>query len=85
MTPWLGFNGRFVSESFINEDLKTFDELYKETHPKKQHLFWIEYFFANILNRNVSTLLQNKNYYGLEFCLITQMIINIKKLILHIL
>lgn len=60
MKPWLGFNGRFVSESFINGDIKTIQELYEETHPKKKCFFWPEYFFANILNKNVDTLHQGR-------------------------
>lgn len=60
MKPWLGFNGRFVSESYINGNQYSFQELYEITNSKKKWLFWLEYFFANILNRNVSTLLQQK-------------------------
>ena len=60
MKPWLGFNSRFVSESFINEKYYDFKELYEKTHPKKKNLFYIEYFFSNILNRNVVSLLEHE-------------------------
>ncbi|MGL4676567.1 MAG: hypothetical protein ACRCWI_02735 [Brevinema sp.] len=60
MKPWWGFNGRFVSESFISDKITTLKELYMETHVKKKKFFWLEYFFGNILNKNVRTLLQRK-------------------------
>ncbi|MGL5956646.1 MAG: hypothetical protein ACRC0X_08660, partial [Brevinema sp.] len=67
MKPWLGFNGRFVSESFINGELPTLEELYLQTYPKKKYLFWVEYFFANMLNQNVKTLLQQKKLLWFKF------------------
>ena len=66
MKPWLGFNSRFVSESFINEEYYDFKELYEKTHPKKKNLFYIEYFFSNILNRNVVSLLEHKKLLWLK-------------------
>ena len=66
MKPWLGFNSRFVSESFINEEYYDFKELYERTHPKKKNLFYIEYFFSNILNRNVVSLLGQKKLLWLK-------------------
>ena len=66
MKPWLGFNSRFVSESFINEKYYDFKELYEKTHPKKKNLFFIEYFFSNILNRNVVSLLEHKKLLWLK-------------------
>jgi len=66
MKPWLGFNSRFVSESFINEKLYDFKELYERTHHKKKHLFYMEYFFSNILNRNVVSLLEGKKLLWLK-------------------
>ena len=66
MKPWLGFNSRFVSESFINEKYYDFKELYEKTHPKKKNLFYIEYFFSNILNRNVVSLLEHEKLLWLK-------------------